>query len=309
MLTRWCCAQMCNVPHRQKPSHLAEREAAARLCGRSSVDQWPRQRGSLDPLLPIGPAIHHLDLTFAAITTQPQAPGVFLGRSREPVRNGGVLACTRSLRDPCSACRHAWAGIGRVVLPALQTATAAVGVLTPNNLPLILAHHLGDDSSPSPVPCLPTTDCACHSTSLPGAARALAADTAAAANGGAAHPGCPPDVEAALDSAMPDVYGGPDELIFWASNQSCAGVSANSRMQRFQHSCLAARLPTVFPLAPLAPPSHTLQGMVRGYTKLFAGDGNCFGPAAVGVEISTAVLEGVPGPEGASMQPPPECKT
>lgn len=57
---------------------------------------------------------------------------------------------------------------------------------------------------------------------------------------------------------------------------------------------------------PLPP---TLQGMVRGYTKLFAGDGNCFGPAAVGVEISKAVLEGVPGPEGASMQPPPECKT
>lgn len=60
---------------------------------------------------------------------------------------------------------------------------------------------------------------------LSGAARALVADVPAAANGGAASGGCPPEVEAALDSAMPDEYGGPDELIVWASNQSYAGVS------------------------------------------------------------------------------------
>ena len=64
----------------------------------------------------------------------------------------------------------------------------------------------------------PRLSLVCH----PGAARALAAT---AANGGAATSGCPPEVEAALDSAVPDEYGSPDELIVWGSNQSYAGVS------------------------------------------------------------------------------------
>ncbi len=142
---------------------------------------------------------------------------------------------------------------------------------------------------------------------LSGAARALVADVPAAADGGAASGGCPPEVEAALDSAMPDEIGGPDELIVWVSNQSYAGVSwQGERPQR----CLL--VPTALRQtlhACLATPLTAPQGMVRGYTKLFGGDGACFGPAAIGVEVSKEVLEGVPGPDGASMQPPPECKT
>lgn len=140
-----------------------QREKLGFVCGRRSSDQRPRQRGALDPLLAIGPAILRLELTFPAITTQPQAPGAFLGRCRKPARNGGALACSCSLRDPCSAFRHAWAGIGRMVLPALQAATALSALSHHTACRWSLHDPLGDDLSPCPVPCLPTTGYACRS--------------------------------------------------------------------------------------------------------------------------------------------------
>jgi hypothetical protein len=47
-------------------------------------------------------------------------------------------------------------------------------------------------------------------------------------------------------------------------------------------------------------------GNVGAYTK-FASSDCSGGPSAVGVEISTAALENLPGPDEVSMQPPPDC--